>query len=129
MFEATELNNRNRKVERLWGLLFLTMTVLLISDGHETRGDARAAARRLGRRGFAIHVAALGGRSPEVGLYAADLPRQVEIGTPTFTRLLLANGAQRQLPLDCCLSCSFLWLGCFDIHNICRRRKCWLSYL
>ena len=30
MFEASELNIRNRKVERLWGLLFLTMTILLI---------------------------------------------------------------------------------------------------
>ncbi len=30
MFEATELNIRNHKVERLWGLLFLLMTVLLI---------------------------------------------------------------------------------------------------
>jgi phosphate transport system permease protein len=30
MFEATDLNNRNRKVERLWGLLFLMMTILLI---------------------------------------------------------------------------------------------------
>ena len=30
MFEATELNIRNHRVERLWGLLFLLMTVLLI---------------------------------------------------------------------------------------------------
>ncbi len=30
MFEASDLNVRNRKVERLWGLLFLMMTVLLI---------------------------------------------------------------------------------------------------
>ena len=30
MFEASELNIRNRKVERLWGLLFLMMTILLI---------------------------------------------------------------------------------------------------
>ena len=30
MFEASDLNIRNRKVERLWGLLFLTMTILLI---------------------------------------------------------------------------------------------------
>ena len=30
MFEASELNIRNRKVERLWGLLFLVMTLLLI---------------------------------------------------------------------------------------------------
>jgi len=30
VFEATELNIRNHKVERLWGLLFLLMTVLLI---------------------------------------------------------------------------------------------------
>ncbi len=30
MFETTDLNRRNRKVEKLWGLLFLTMTVLLI---------------------------------------------------------------------------------------------------
>lgn len=30
MFEASDLNVRNRKVERLWGLLFLTMTILLI---------------------------------------------------------------------------------------------------
>ena len=30
MFEASDLNNRNRKVERLWGLLFLMMTILLI---------------------------------------------------------------------------------------------------
>ena len=30
MFEASDLNIRNRKVERLWGLLFLMMTVLLI---------------------------------------------------------------------------------------------------
>jgi len=30
VFEATELNIRNHRVERLWGLLFLLMTVLLI---------------------------------------------------------------------------------------------------
>ena len=30
MFEASQLNIRNRKVERLWGLLFLVMTILLI---------------------------------------------------------------------------------------------------
>ena len=30
MFEATDLNIKNRKVERLWGLLFLVMTLLLI---------------------------------------------------------------------------------------------------
>jgi phosphate transport system permease protein len=30
MFEATDLNVKNRKVERLWGLLFLVMTLLLI---------------------------------------------------------------------------------------------------
>ena len=30
MFEASDLNIRNRKVERLWGLLFLVMTILLI---------------------------------------------------------------------------------------------------
>ncbi len=30
MFEASELNIRNHRVERLWGLLFLLMTVLLI---------------------------------------------------------------------------------------------------
>lgn len=30
MFEASDRNIRNRKVERLWGLLFLTMTILLI---------------------------------------------------------------------------------------------------
>jgi phosphate transport system permease protein len=30
VFEASELNNRNRRVERLWGLLFLVMTILLI---------------------------------------------------------------------------------------------------
>ena len=30
MFAATELNNRNRKIENLWRLLFLTMAVLLI---------------------------------------------------------------------------------------------------
>ena len=30
MFEASELNLRNRRVERLWGLLFLLMTILLI---------------------------------------------------------------------------------------------------
>ena len=27
MFEASDLNRRNRKVERLWGLLFLMMTM------------------------------------------------------------------------------------------------------
>lgn len=30
MFEASELNDRNRRVERLWRLLFLVMTTLLI---------------------------------------------------------------------------------------------------
>lgn len=73
--------------------------VVLVSDGHETRGDARAAARGLGRRGFAVHVAALGGRFPEIGLYAADLPPQVEAGRSTRARLLLANDAG-ELPLE-----------------------------
>lgn len=74
--------------------------VVLVSDGHETEGDARAAARDLGRRGFAVHVVALGGRSPEIGLYAADLPRQVEAERPTSARLLLANSAEGELDLD-----------------------------
>jgi len=30
MFEATELNDKNRQVQRLWKLLFLVMTILLI---------------------------------------------------------------------------------------------------
>ena len=30
MFEASKLNDRNRQVERLWKLLFLVMTILLI---------------------------------------------------------------------------------------------------
>lgn len=73
---------------------------VIVTDGHETRGDARAAARRLGRRGFPVHVIALGGRSPEVGLYAADLPPQAEAETPTAARLLLANGAAGPLDLE-----------------------------
>ena len=74
--------------------------VLLVGDGHETRGNARAAARKLARRGFAVHVAALGGRFPEIGLYAADLPRQVELERQTWARLLLVGSAQRELSLE-----------------------------
>jgi Mg-chelatase subunit ChlD len=67
--------------------------VLLISDGHQTTGDALAAAQRLAQRGIAVHVHPVASREPELSITAADLPRQVSAETGTFMRGVLWNGS------------------------------------
>ena len=66
--------------------------VLLFSDGHQTRGDARAAAEDLAQAGIPVHVFPLQSGGPAVAITAADLPRQVHSQGETFVRGLLKNG-------------------------------------
>lgn len=70
--------------------------ILLISDGHQTVGDAPAAAQQLARRGIAIYVHPVAGRTPELAIAAADLPRQVDAGRETFVRGVLWNGSSSE---------------------------------
>jgi len=70
--------------------------VLLISDGHQTVGDAWAEAKRLARRGIAVHVFPVEGRGPELAISAADLPRRANAGVETFVRGVLWNGSSRE---------------------------------
>ncbi len=74
--------------------------VLLISDGHQTAGDALAAARDLARRGITVHVLPLAGRAPALGIWAADLPPRVEAGSSTVARLFLANAGDQPTSVD-----------------------------
>jgi Mg-chelatase subunit ChlD len=75
-------------------------SVLLVSDGHQTRGDALAAAERLARRGIAVHVMPIAGRSPEIGIYSADLPPNIEAGATTHARVFLMNRSATGIEID-----------------------------
>ncbi len=97
-FPPTEASNLQagldaaaRQVERAGG----RGAVLLISDGHQTEGDGPAAARRLAADGIPVSVLPVAGKSPQVGLYAADLPAQVESGSISVARLFLLNRSSR----------------------------------
>lgn len=71
--------------------------ILLISDGHQTVGDAFAEAERLARRGIVIHVHPVESRGPELAITAADLPRNVNAEAETFVRGVLTNGASSEV--------------------------------
>src|SRR5262249_46306051 len=60
--------------------------VLLVSDGNETDGDARAAAGLLAARGIAVHVLPVAGGPATLGLVSANLSPQVDAGSETFVR-------------------------------------------
>ncbi len=65
--------------------------VILISDGHQTTGDALIAAQDLARQGVPIHVFPIEGRGPAVAITDADLPPQVFPHVQTFVRGMLIN--------------------------------------
>ncbi|MCP4111361.1 MAG: VWA domain-containing protein [Desulfobacteraceae bacterium] len=65
--------------------------VVLISDGHQTRGDALAAATRLARLGIPVHVFPVKSKGPGISITAADLPRQADGNAETFIRGLIMN--------------------------------------
>lgn len=69
-------------------------SVLLVSDGHETTGNALAAARRLAARGIPVHVLTLPAKGENApGIAAANLPETVEYGAETYLRaILVAEG-------------------------------------
>jgi Mg-chelatase subunit ChlD len=75
-------------------------SVLLVSDGHQTRGDVVAAADRLARRGIAVHVMPIAGRSPEIGIYSADLPPNIEAKATTHARVFLMNRSATGIEVD-----------------------------
>ena len=77
-------------------------SVLILTDGHETRGDAAAEALRLLRRGIPCFVVPFDAL-PAVGIVATHLPSQLRVGAPTHARALLANpndGARLRLGLE-----------------------------
>ncbi|MDJ0840369.1 MAG: vWA domain-containing protein [Acidobacteriota bacterium] len=73
-------------------------SVLLISDGNQTRGDVREAANQLARRGIPIHVISLESAGPELAITSADLPRQVHSGVRTHVRGVMRNSAAQAVP-------------------------------
>lgn len=66
-------------------------SVILLSDGLETRGDAVTAATHLGRQGIPVFIIPLESGAPSFGLVAADLASSVDSGAETTIRALLAN--------------------------------------
>ncbi len=65
--------------------------VLLVSDGNETQGDARAQARALAAAGIAIQVIPVEAGRPGLGIAALDLPETVAAGGLTTLRGVLSN--------------------------------------
>ncbi len=70
-------------------------SVLLVSDGLETRGDAAAAAREAGRLGIPVHVIPTTSPAPGIGLVASHLPPRVAAGSRTQLRMVIANPLPR----------------------------------
>ena len=66
-------------------------SILLLSDGLETRGDALVAAKEAGRSGIPVHVLPVASPSPGVGLVASHLPPRVAAGARTQLRMVIAN--------------------------------------
>lgn len=66
-------------------------SVVLLSDGLETRGDAVQSAEVLGRRGIPVFPFPLESRAPALGLVAADLPAVARSGAETTVRAVLGN--------------------------------------
>lgn len=66
--------------------------VLLISDGHQTDGDAFAASGCLAMHGIPVFVFPVKSRGAGLSIMAADLPRQVDGNSETFMRGLVMNG-------------------------------------
>ena len=79
-------------------------SILLFSDGNQTRGDALAAAGRLAKRGIPISVVPIESGPPELAITAADLPRQVISGGETYVRGVLRNSAAQPVEGSLALS-------------------------
>ena len=65
--------------------------VVLVSDGNETDGNARAAAAQLAARGIAVHVLPVAGGPATLGIVSANLSPQVDAGSEAFVRGVLGN--------------------------------------
>ncbi len=65
--------------------------IVLISDGHQTKGNALAAATRLARLGIPVHVFPVKSKGAGISITAADLPRQADGNAETFIRGLIMN--------------------------------------
>ena len=70
--------------------------VLLASDGNQTTGNAEEAARQLAREGIPVYVLPIEGGNPALAITAANLSRQVNADTPTYTRGLLGNNTESE---------------------------------
>ncbi|MCP5047263.1 MAG: VWA domain-containing protein [bacterium] len=66
-------------------------SVLLISDGNQTDGNALTAAQQLARQGVPVHVLPITSRSPAIAITDADLPRLTHTNVQTYVRGLLLN--------------------------------------
>ena len=75
-------------------------TVLLVSDGNQTSGNALEAAKRLAKAGIPIHVLPVAGGSSAVYLAAADLPVQVLAEETTYLRGVIWNRLNSDAPID-----------------------------
>ncbi len=76
--------------------------VLLVSDGNETQGDARAQARALAATGVSIQVVPVEAGRPGLGIAALDLPETVAAGSQTTLRGVLSNTTGN--PIDALLT-------------------------
>ena len=69
--------------------------VLLVSDGWQTRGDARTAAMELARRGIAVDTLALDGTGViDAAVDGLDLPGQVHLQAPFEIRATIASASR-----------------------------------
>lgn len=64
---------------------------LLVSDGHQTQGDALAAVEGLALRGIPLHVLPVMGGGQDLDWVAADLPDQLSANAGTHLRAILHN--------------------------------------
>ena len=75
---------------------------VLVTDGHQTRGDVLLASEALVRQGIPVHVLPADGAGPDLDLTAADLPSQIVTSVATYLRAVLRNGLDR--PVEASLS-------------------------
>lgn len=67
-------------------------SIMVFSDGHQTDGDALAAAAHWLDQGLAVHVMPVQGGGPELSITAANVPPRVNARATTWVRGTLYNG-------------------------------------
>lgn len=89
--KGTRIAEALQQAERVLRRQSAQAAIWLVSDGNQTRGDARSAAQVLARQGVPIYITPVEGAPPPVTILAADLPRRVPAHQTTYLRAVLAN--------------------------------------